>query len=566
MKQLLHILRYKILSFFVVSFDGSIKTLIKNTAAGAIYTGFAIGMYILTKTILHNLIDVIHLNLFLFHRFVAIILFIFFLSVNAGNILVSISGLFKSKEINYLFTKPIPFANVFLVKFFDNFFYSSSTLFVILFAVVFAYGNFFSLGIGFYFVSVLALFLPFTLIAALLGALLLFFLLWVTRYIGIRYTVLALIGLYIVSVVLFFAGNNPTEQLKNMLHSEAYAMQYFQHLDSPILKSLPNYWVSNSLYWYLKGDMSYVLGYSTLLYTAAALLLIINYSIAKKYYYKAYIMASELRLFREDSSGQSKPIISFEKRFKANSVYRFLLKKELALFFRDPSQVLQLSFMIVLIILFASSITGKPHDIFISLNPFLQTAIYLVFILFNAFFMSSLALRFIFPHQGLEGEAYWKILSAPVNKQKLLTIKFLFYFAGILILSQGLNYFSHRKFSTELLIFSTILTGFISFTVCAVNYGFGIYYANYKERNPIRAASSQGASAAFLICLLYLGIIIAIMFKPLYHYFITTGNLKLFVSAWYFWEELGVVFIISCILSAFTGALGYRQSKKDFLP
>lgn len=565
MKQLFHILYYKILSFFVVSFDGTVKTALKNIAAGAIYTGFAIGMYALTKTILHNFLDVLHLNIFLFHRFIAIILFIFFLSVNAGNILVNISGLFKSKEINYLLTKPIPFANVFLVKFFDNFFYSSTTLFIILFAVLYAYGNFFGLGAWFYLYAVFGLFIPFTLIAALLGVLLLFLLLSVTRFIGLRLTIISLFTVYISAIILFFAGNSPSEQINSVLNSEVYSLQYFQHIDSTIIKLLPNYWISNSLYYYLKGSMNLVYSYSVLLYASAAILLLINYLIADRYFYRAYIFASELRLFKDDGS-KTKPIVNFERPYRYFPVFTAVLRKELALFFRDPSQVLQLSFMVVLIILFASSISGKPHDIFLSLNPFIQTTIYLVFLLFNAFFISSLALRFIFPHQGLEGETYWKMLSAPIHKQKMLTYKFIFYSGLILVLAESLNYFSHRKFPVELLIFSSILTVFISYTVSAVNYGFGIYYANYKEKNPIRSASSQGASAAFLICLVYLGIIIGILFPELFQFFITTRNLKLHVPWLYFGDELLIIALLSLVLSSAAGYLGYRQSRKDFLP
>jgi hypothetical protein len=50
----------------------------------------------------------------------------------------------------------------------------------------------------------------------------------------------------------------------------------------------------------------------------------------------------------------------------------------------------------------------------------------------------------------------------------------------------------------------------------------GGYFSNYKEKNPIRIASSQGASITFLFILLYLVLLIALLFIPVYDYFQST--------------------------------------------
>jgi len=93
------------------------------------------------------------------------ILFIFFMSINIGNIVVSYSTLYKSAEVNYLITKPVEPAKIFTIKFLDNFFYSSSTLLMILFALLLGYTFYFHLGISQFLVLVLNfnLFLPFDL-------------------------------------------------------------------------------------------------------------------------------------------------------------------------------------------------------------------------------------------------------------------------------------------------------------------------------------------------------------------------------------------------------------------
>jgi hypothetical protein len=47
----------------------------------------------------------------------------------------------------------------------------------------------------------------------------------------------------------------------------------------------------------------------------------------------------------------------------------------------------------------------------------------------------------------------------------------------------------------------------------------GAVYANYKEKNPIRVASSQGASLTFLFTIIYLVFLILLLFAPLSNYF-----------------------------------------------
>jgi cytochrome b561 len=52
-----------------------------------------------------------------------------------------------------------------------------------------------------------------------------------------------------------------------------------------------------------------------------------------------------------------------------------------------------------------------------------------------------------------------------------------------------------------------------------MNFGMGGLFANYKEKNAIRLASSQGASLTFLFTLLYLVLLIIILFIPVSGYF-----------------------------------------------
>jgi len=139
--------------------------------------------------------------------------------------------------------------------------------------------------------------------------------------------------------------------------------------------------------------------------------------------------------------------------------------------------------------------------------------------MFNVFLIASMSLRFIFPLVSLEGETIWKIRSAPLNYKKLMLTRLTIYFLVILIIGQILNFVSNYQFSIVLAAISQLNTAFVTITLVSFNFGMGAAYANYKEKNPIRVASSQGASFTFLFTIIYLVFLIILMFGPLSNYF-----------------------------------------------
>ncbi|HEY6435706.1 MAG TPA: hypothetical protein VIY47_03885, partial [Ignavibacteriaceae bacterium] len=121
MALLIHILKFKCITFFKFQDELSGKSLLKNLSASIVYIFFAVGIFFFTQNIITYLIEEVKIGMFLLHRFLFVILFIFFMTVNIGNIVVSYSTFFKSKEVGFLLTTPISFTKIFLIKFLDNF-------------------------------------------------------------------------------------------------------------------------------------------------------------------------------------------------------------------------------------------------------------------------------------------------------------------------------------------------------------------------------------------------------------------------------------------------------------
>lgn len=517
MNEVLHIIKFKIKSALIFNLDFSAKGIIKNLATIFVYALFTYGIYNVTFSIIENILTQYRLGEFLLHRFIAMILFVFFLAVNAGNIVVSLSTLYKSKEVNFFFSTPIKYENIFIIKFLDNFFYSSITLIIVLLSVVAGYANYFKLGIDFYLFALFLIVIPFILIAALFGAIVLLLLIKVASKIGLKISLIILVSFYLISLIVFFNNLNPMSMANEVLANYPYINFYFGYLDTTLVKVLPNFWVSEALYWYLRSDYEKVFSFTYLILSAAFVLFVLLFSLAKKFYRESYFAFSDLRLTKRENF-TSKNFLSLLNISKKNSQISAILRREFFTFFREPSQLVHAAVMVFLIFIFLISFTGIDLR-FLGANPEIQTMIYLIIFLFNCFLISSITLRFVFPLISLEGETFWKLISSPFNLKKLVVTKFLVYTIILLIVSLTINTIIHFVIDTRLILVSTIIIIFVTVTLTAINLGFGGLFANFKEKNPIRISSSQGASTAFLISLVYLGLVIAILFAPIFNYF-----------------------------------------------
>lgn len=519
MSQFLNIIKYKFISFVKINSDLRLENLIKNSGSFFVYSAFAVGVYLFTGNIIEYLLEQIKIGTFLLHRFISIVLFIFFIAVNVGNIVVSFSTLYKSKEVFYLISKPISFGKIFLIKFLDNFFYSSTTLLMICLAVLAGYGNYFGLNFWFYPFALFFLLIPFMLTAASLGALTLMIVIAIAKKIGIRNVIGIIAGLYLFGVFFFFTFTNPVNLVNSVMEHYPNVNFYYGYLDSDFSKYLPNHWLADCLYYFSTGNLYASINNILLINLFAFTFLTVTFIAASFLYYKTWVVSLDLRIRKEKPIEQSKGFFSFNKNSEFSPINESLIKKEFWTFVKEPSQVIHSTVLFVLIILFVGSIGSIDVKLFAGSNIYLRTVIYLVVFLFNAFLISSLSLRFVFPLLSLEGEAFWKLRSAPVSSFKFMSLKFFIYLIIILIVSQILSYFSHRNFTSGIYISSIITYIFIAITLVSVNFAAGIYFVNFKEKNPIRISSSQGASLTFLISLVYLVFLIAVLFNPVYNYF-----------------------------------------------
>jgi len=100
-------------------------------------------------------------------------------------------------------------------------------------------------------------------------------------------------------------------------------------------------------------------------------------------------------------------------------------------------------------------------------------------------------------------------------------------------------------------------------TLISLNFGMGGIFANYKEKNAIRLASSQGASITFLFTLLYLVMIIVILFIPVSNYFYAIEH-GINISMWNLLSTSFVLLVFAIIISSFSIRFGLKSFTKDY--
>ena len=565
MEIFVHILKYKVLSFVKTTFDAKLVTAVRGFGSLAVFGGFAVAAYTLSFVITGFLVPKV--GLVLYHRLVSMMLFVLFIAVNMGNIIVSYATLYKSPEVGYLFTKPVSHTQIFVLKFLDNFFYSSTTFFLMVLMALLGYGTYFHYAWYTYIPLLFLVFVPFLFLSGCLGVLILMSLVKVASRWGFRKVVSGLAVLYMGVVAVFFRYSNPISMLDQANQLQPGSDPMIPGLLSHPPSYLPNSIASNVLYFITNGEsFQAVLQAALLLFLTMVLFLIVVY-VGKRYYYRSWLMTFEFQARANTvESGRRLKMFDFRSDSLLSPQMESLVKKEYFQFFRDASQWIHLALMIVLVGVFAISVGN--------LNPKLrvteiQTIGYLILYAFGGFLSCSLALRFVFPAISIEGSSFWSQLSAPLNLKKPFFIKFVIGFLLVLIPALLVAAFSNVPFVRMserrpiLMYFGLYSALWVSLTLVSLNLGLGGYFANYKEKNPIRLASSQGATLTFLMSLVYLIALVSIFIIPLSEYFQTLFQFVPFDMS-VIVAPATTLYMLSAALSVFALVLGLRSLQRDF--
>jgi ABC-2 type transport system permease protein len=565
MSTFLHILKYKLLSFVKATFDRKVVTAVRGIGSIVVFGTFAVAAYALSFAITRFVVPQVGLEVF--HRIVSMMLFVLFVSVNMGNIIVSYATLYKSSEVGYLFTKPVTFAQIFVLKFLDNFLYSSSTFFLLVFMALLGYGTYFHYALYTDLAMMVLVFMPLLFLSACIGVLILMSLVKVASQFGFRRVVAGLSLAYVVIVILFFKLSNPISMLEGAGRLHAISLASSEGGGGGIMSFLPNNIASNVLYYVTRDRLFFAFGQAVLLLLMTAAMFAVVLFAGKRYYYRTWLMTFEFQAKSNTiASGRRVKFFDFRKPSLLPTQLEVLVKKEFFQFFREASQWMHLALLLVLVFVFAMSV----RNLNVTLRVIeIQTIGYLILYAFAGFLSCSLALRFVFPAISLEGTSFWTQLSAPIKLTKIYALKFVIGMVIVFLPALLTSVFSNVPFvkMTErrplLMYFGLYSTFWVTLTLVSLNLGLGGYFANYQEKNPIRVASSQGATLTFLVSLVYLITLVSIVIIPIRDYFLSLFHFAPFDMSVIVAPGTTVA-MLSAGLSAFALVVGYRSLQRDF--
>ena len=563
----LHILRYKVRSFLNATFEVSSISVIRGIGSLLVFGGFAVGAYYFSNNITAFVLEQTRTGLYLYHRFISMMLFVFFVAVNMGNVIVSYSTLYRSGEVSYFMTKPIPHITIFLHKFLDNFFYSSTTLFLVAFAVLLGYGTYF--GYSWYFFAGVMFFvlIPFMFLAACMAVLVLMGVMRLAGRFGFRPVMGGLFAVYIGFIALFFRSSNPVRLIEQVNRYYPNVDNYLSQLDPGFLNYLPSHWVAEFLFFLARGDVARGVSHAGILLCTVAGMFAVLVLVASRYYYKSWLISLKIQAAASAPYDPEKAnVVDFRSSGLLKGALESLVKKEYLTFVREPSQVIHLIVMLVLTTLFVASIGNLNLRIRVTE---IQLVTYLVLFAFGGFLVSSVALRFVYPAVSLEGNAFWALRSAPVRPEAILALKFAIGFFIVFFLAFVVSFASNVPFlrfsgRTPLLPWFGLFSAFwMSLAVVGLNLGLGGYFANYNEKNPIRVASTQGATLTFLCTLVFLIVLVVIFLYPLSVYFQSLFIFRPF-DRWSIVVPGTLAGMISTAVCGVSFAVGLRSLRRDW--
>jgi ABC-2 type transport system permease protein len=562
LKQLIDILWYKLAMWKASASSPSDRLPLKKIFSIIVYAAFAVGAVLFARFVTWYLLEYVRIGLFLFHRLIAIVLFVFFTTVSAGNIVVSFATLYRSPEMNFLLSMPVPYSTVFTVKFLDNFFYSSGTLFLASFAVLLGYGMYFHLHWYFYPVYMLGVLVPCMLMAGSLAVILLVLVMKLAAKVPFKVLIGCVAAAYVLQVVAYFTVTSPIALVKDVMQYYPFVNAYYGAVDPPVTRFLPNYWAAQALYFWITDFTPGLLSHIALCVLSSLACFIAAVLLGGRYFYETWLTSLSIRPAGDRKRTTEPPFFHFERESRLSPHAEAILKKEYWQFFREPSQWIHASVLGALLLIFLASVGTMQFTV---VTSDLRAVIYLVVFVFNAFLLSSIALRFAFPVMSLEGRAYWTVRSSPVSPSKVYWIKCGTIAALLAVLGTIIWFVSTIPYTAVPFMRASsfaIITA-VALAAASLNAGMGSVYADFGEKNPIRIASSQGATMTFLFTMAMLVVVVALYFFPVVTIFVAHYAGRS-VRASTVGAPVAAIAALCAVISAAAHWAGLRALKNDF--
>ncbi len=449
----------------------------------------------------------------------------------------SYASLFQSKEVAWLLTKPVAWIEIYLVKLLEALWFSSWSFLFVTVPFMAAYALVKNAGLFPFPFLCLAVYLPFILLAGMLGTLAATLTVWLLPGRNSRRA-----ALMVVLALFGFAFMKMQPQLLKEQGSIAGIMSgYLPHIAFAKSALLPSYWTTRSILALSTLQTREILGwqegvfYLLVLLSNALFFLIPLYSAGSGLYPASYLRAQDHGESRGVKRGR-RDRTWFEKTldglaWPSRPALAFL-EKDLKTFSRDPSEWSQLLIFFGLLLFYFINLRNLEFHV---LKTFWKNLVFVLNTIGTYIVLSSFSMRFVFPMLSLEGSKSWMIGVAPMRFSSLIMEKFLLgiFFSGVLTLP--LIFLSGWMLEVPLprVAFMAGTGFFVCVALTGLSVGFGARFPNFRSHNPAEIISGFGGSMLLVTHLAYLAVVGVFLMKsqdPHWVLFIGVAAISLFVA------------------------------------
>lgn len=446
-----------------------------------------------------------------------------------SNMIIGYSALFKSQETQWMLTLPVPAHEVFRWKLVETAVLASWAFIFLAAPMIVAYGLARQVGLLFY-VQVFLLFLPFTMIPAAIGSMVI---LAVTRYLHRRVFKWVLFGLgamALVACVVFVRPINAADlQEAQMIGALDQILRNSRFTRFPLL---PSSWVAQSMIawgdgWTWKGTFFFLVVLSNALMAG-----VICVAASGRIFYDGWSRNHSQGSFKlgigmldqkitMPRSWLLEPALRLIPRL--DSCTRALIVKDIRVFWRDTSQWSQFVIFFGLLGLYVINLRNVTYDWHVE-----HWAIFVAFLNLGASSMTlgTLTTRFVFPQFSLEGKRLWIVGMVPFGLKRVLLQKFWLSSVVAILITVSLTLVSCLilHVPTWLTVMFTATGVLMSFALCGIAVGVGALFPNFgsgstgnrRDDNPAKIVSGFGGTFCFVLSLVYIAVVILIEATPLW--------------------------------------------------
>lgn len=474
-------------------------------------------------------------------KLASMVLLMTFAMVVISSIIISMTTLYYSYDLKFLFTQPINLRLIFTDKAVETVFYSSWTLILVLLPFVIALGKVKSLGIGFY-LFYLVLTVPFVMIASSFGIIFSMLVMYAFPSSRTRDITWILGSLSASFVYMFFRFSKP-EKLIRPDTLEVVA-QYVRYIQAPTAEYLPSWWLTKAMMGWAGGNIKIFFVYTALLFSAAALIYGAVYCLSGFVYMRGFSGAQGTGKFKGKNS------LCFEQKLVKKGFpfpdIATLAWKDRKLFARDARYWSQIILIAALIAVYLFSIKNLPLD-----SASIKSMVCFLNIGVAGFVVAAIGLRFTFPSISLENNNYWIIKSAPITLKRIMLEKLVVSAVPSLLIGVMLVSLSNKLLNADLFISILSLATIIiaSVVISIMGIGLGAFFPDFRLENIHQIESSYGGFIYMACCMGYLSLVVALEAWPVQMHFA-----KIFgrANAWDFKAVAfcGVLFILLNLASA----------------